>query len=109
MISVSNDTCYDLCSMYLGKFYQPCHLTSPVGALDHGAGGRRQDVIRVGGQAPAQEGRAEVDGDGGEPDHEQREHAALARVRVEEADVLGAVLGHYRGAVENRGEETNLV
>ena len=87
----------------------PDHLTSPIGALDHGAGGSRQDVICVGGQAPAQEGRAEVDGDGGEPDHEEREHAALARVRVEEADVLGAVLGHYRGAVENRGEETNLV
>ena len=30
--------------------------------------------VRVGGEAPAEEGRAEVDGDAGEPDDEQREH-----------------------------------
>lgn len=51
-----------------------------VGALDHRAGWALEDLIRVCGQTPAEECWAEVDSDRGEPDHEQREQAALAGV-----------------------------
>ena len=80
-----------------------------VGALDHRTRGTGVDLIRVGCQAAAEEGGPEVDGDRGEPDHEQGEQAALAGVGEEEADVLSAVLGNYGSAVQHRGEEAYLV
>ena len=80
-----------------------------VGALDHRARGASVYLIRVGCQAPAEEGGPEIDSDRGEPDHEQGEQAALAGVGEEQADVLGTVLGNYRSAVKHRGEEAYLV
>ena len=80
-----------------------------VGALDHRTRGTGVDLIRVCCQAAAEEGGPEVDGDRGEPDHEQGEQAALAGVGEEEADVFGAVLGSDGSAVEHRGEEAYLV
>ena len=84
------------------------HVMS-VGALDHRTRWALVDLIRVCCQTPAEECGAEVDGDRGEPDHEQGEQAALAGVGEEETDVLRTVLRNDGRAVKHRSEEAYLV
>ena len=80
-----------------------------VWSLNDGTRRSCRDIVRVGGQASAEEGGPEVDGDAGEPDHEQGEHDALVVVPRQEADVLRSILlRKYRGAVQNRRQHSYL-
>ena len=80
----------------------------PVGAQDDGAGGLQENVVSVGRQASTEKGGAQVDGDAGEPDHEESEHDALPVVAQHQSNVLGGVLGHNGSVVDHRGQQTNL-
>ena len=80
-----------------------------VRPLNDGTRWSCHNIVRVSGQATAEEGGAQVDGDAGEPDHEQGEHDALVVVTRQEADVLRSVLlRKYRGAVQNRRQHSYL-
>ena len=80
-----------------------------VRPLDNGARWSCHNIVRVSSQATAEEGGAQVDGDAGEPDHEQGEHDALVVVPRQEADVLRSILlRKYRGAVQNRRQHSYL-
>ena len=52
-----------------------------VGSLHQRTGGLVDMFVCVGGQGSAEEGGAEVDGDGGEPDHEETKADTLRVVR----------------------------
>ena len=75
-----------------------------VGTQDDGAGRLQEDFISVGCQASTEKGGAEVDGDAGEPDHEESEHDALPVVAQHQSNVLGGVLGHNGSVVDHRGQ-----
>ena len=79
-----------------------------VGSQYDGAGGLQENVISVGGKASTEEGGPQVDGDAGEPDHEESEHDALFVVAEHQSHVLRGVLGHDGGVVDHRGQQTNL-
>ena len=79
-----------------------------VGSQYDGAGGLQQNVISVGGQASTEEGGAQVDGDAGEPDHEESEHDALPVVAQHQSHVLRGVLRHNGSVVDHRSQQTNL-
>ena len=79
-----------------------------VGSLDDGTRWFRHEVIRVGSQASAEEGGAQVDGDAGEPDHEESEEDALTAVIDQETDVFCGVFRSDRSTVEHCGEQTDL-
>ena len=80
-----------------------------VRTLNDGTRWSCHNIVRVSGQATAEEGGAQVDGDAGEPDHEQGEHDALVVVPRQEADVLRSILlRKYRGAVQNRRQHSYL-
>ena len=67
--------------------------------------------VGVGGQRAAEEGGAEVDGDGGEPDHEEAECDALRGVAHHLPRLQLALLqlgGDHRRGVQHRGQEVHL-
>ena len=97
-------------TMYVKKV-KPVWRNEKLPDLDQGARGLIDVIIRVGGQGPAEEGGAKVDGDWGEPDHEEAEGDALGVVshhlqclQVPVLDVRGQ---HWAG-VQDRGEEVHL-
>ena len=63
--------------------------------------------VSVGGQRPAEEGGAEVDGDAGEPDHEQAEGDALRAVLQERESVLRVLVRKDGGVIEDRGQQVD--
>ena len=80
----------------------------PVGSEDDGTGRLQEDVVSVGCQASTEEGGPQVDGDAGEPDHEEGEHDARPVIAQHQTQVLGGVLGHNGGVVDHSGQQTNL-
>ena len=61
--------------------------------------------------AAPEEGRAEIDGDGGEPDHEEAEGDALGVVPHHLQGVQVAILdigGQHRAGVQDGGQEVHL-
>ena len=80
-----------------------------VRPLNDGTRWSCHNIVRVSRQATAEEGGPQVDGDAGEPDHEQGEHDALVVVPCQEADVIRSVLlRKYRGTVQNRRQHSYL-
>ena len=65
----------------------------PLSDLDEGTWRLQHVRVSVGGQRPAEEGGTEVDGDAGEPDHEQAEGDALRAVLQERESVLRVLVG----------------
>ena len=68
--------------------------------------------VSVGGQRAAEEGGSEVDGDGGEPDHEEAECDALRGVAPHLPHLQLPLLqlrGDHRRGVQHRGQEVHLV
>ena len=63
--------------------------------------------VSISREGTAEEGWAEVDGDAGEPDHEQAEGDALRTVLEEGESVLGVLVRENGGVVEDRGEEVD--
>ena len=79
----------------------------PVWAEDDGTWRLQQDVVSIGRQAPAEEGGAEVHCDGGEPDHEESEHDALAVIAQHQSEVLLLVLRHDGSVVDDGRQEAH--
>ena len=79
----------------------------PVRSEDDGTGGLQEDVVSVGCQASTEEGGPQVDGDAGEPDHEEGEHDARPVVAQHQTQVLGGVLGHNGGVVDDGGQQAH--
>ena len=63
--------------------------------------------VSISREGTAEKGWAEVDGDAGEPDHEQAEGDALRTVLEEGESVLGVLVREDGGVVEDRGEEVD--
>ena len=80
------------------------HLDQRTGRLQHVG-------ISVGGESSAEEGGSEVDGDGGEPDHEEAECDALRGVAPHLPHLQLPLLqlrGDHRRGVQHRGQEVHL-
>ena len=74
---------------------------------DDGAGWLQQDVVSVSGQTATEEGGAQVDCDGGEPDHEEGKHDALTAVPKHKAEVLLLLLCQNGRVVDDGGQQAN--
>ena len=78
-----------------------------VGPL-HQRTGRLVDMfVSIGCQGSTEEGGAEVDGDGGEPDHEQTKADALGTVLQERQCVLRVLVRKDGGVIEDGGQQVD--